>query len=57
MEGGVKEFYSRRLKRLGIPLLVWNTLYMIRYFILFYRQGGEEVETILKCRKICVIRL
>lgn len=42
---GVKDFYSRRLKRLGIPLLVWNTLYMVKHLAASYHQG-EEIETI-----------
>ena len=43
----VKNFYYRRLKRLGIPLLVWNTLYMVKYLAVSYHQG-EEVGTILE---------
>lgn len=42
---GMKNFYSRRLKRLGIPLLVWNMLYMVKYLVTSYHQG-EEIETI-----------
>lgn len=45
--GGVNSFYSRRLKRLSIPLLVWNTLYMVKHLVVSYHQG-EEIETIQK---------
>lgn len=30
--GGVKRFYNRRMKRLAIPLLAWNVVYMLQYF-------------------------
>lgn len=54
---GMKNFYSRRLKRLGIPLLVWNMLYMVKYLVTSYHQG-EEIETDTGTnRKICVVRL
>lgn len=43
--GGVKRFYNRRWKRLGIPLLAWNILYMIKYFLSAY-QDGEKLESI-----------
>ena len=41
--GGVKLFYSRRLKRLGIPLLVWNILYMLKYLVSIHIKG-EAIE-------------
>lgn len=43
--GEIKQFYIRRLKRLGIPLLVWNVLYMIIHFLAAYHDG-EKLESI-----------
>ena len=43
--GGVKQFYNKRLKRLGIPLLVWNVLYMIIYFLAAHH-NGEKLESL-----------
>ena len=42
--GGVKLFYSRRIKRLGIPLLTWNILYMLKYLVSIHIKG-EAMET------------
>lgn len=43
--GGVKQFYNKRLKRLGIPLLAWNVLYMAIYFLSAY-YDGEKIESL-----------
>ncbi|WP_158100124.1 acyltransferase [Bacteroides sp. An51A] len=43
--GGVKRFYNRRWKRLGIPLLVWNVLYMIMYFLSAYH-NDKKLESL-----------
>lgn len=38
---GVKRFYNRRLKRLAIPLLAWNVLYMALYFLRTHIDGVD----------------
>lgn len=43
--GGVKRFYGRRLKRLAVPLLSWNVLYMLLHFASAYSKG-ETFEPI-----------
>ena len=39
--GGVKQFYNKRIKRLAVPLLAWNVVYMLRYFAKCYIEGEK----------------
>lgn len=48
---GIKQFYGRRLKRLAIPLISWNILYMIHYLMYSYRHGMEVLPIIELIRK------
>lgn len=41
-QGGVKRFYERRLNRLFIPVLAWNTFYMGLHLFLQWRKGIFE---------------
>lgn len=51
---GVKLFYSRRLKRLGIPLLAWNILYMPKHLISNHINPNRSLEnSAFFLRKIC----
>ena len=40
-KGRIKRFYNRRLKRLAIPLLAWNVLYMALYFLRTHIDGTD----------------
>lgn len=39
--GGVKRFYDRRMKRLAVPLVAWNVVYMLLYFAKCHIKGEE----------------
>lgn len=47
----VKNFYNRRMKRLAIPLLGWNILYMILYFVKTYVNDEEIMPAIELVKK------
>lgn len=52
--GGVKRFYNRRLKRLAIPLLAWNVLYMMLYFARSYINGTDILPVTELLTKFCL---
>ena len=52
--GGVKRFYDRRLKRLAIPLLAWNVLYMAQYFAKTYIDGENVLPITEILTKFCL---
>ncbi len=51
---GVKVFYNKRMKRLAVPLLSWNILYMILYFVRTHI-NGEDIMPISELVKKFVL--
>lgn len=52
----VKWFYNRRLKRIAIPLLVWNILYMVYYIIKIHKNGIDILPVSELLIKFCLFK-
>lgn len=50
----ISTFYKRRVSRLAIPLLVWNTIYMLLNFTRAYIKGDEMEPIGILIQKFCL---
>lgn len=51
--GGVKKFFFKRLKRLLIPVVTWNVIYMALHLILLYKNGCALESPLVLFDKFC----